>query len=156
MSHESLRALRAIHLRGPLKTEAAHAAAGLTGLNRTLAVAITRGVGSMWTAYLFVLLALVSLPAVLATVFPGVAGFFPKWLLVAGLIALVAWVAQTFFQLVLLPVIIVGQNVQTEASDQQRERDHQILGHQVDVLADLHKLQLQQTAILQRLDPEKS
>jgi hypothetical protein len=30
---------------------------------------------------------------------------------------IVAWVAQTFLQLVLLPVIIVGQNIQAAAAD---------------------------------------
>jgi hypothetical protein len=30
---------------------------------------------------------------------------------------IVAWVAQTFLQLVLLPIIIVGQNIQAKASD---------------------------------------
>jgi lipoate synthase len=29
----------------------------------------------------------------------------------------VAWIAQTFLQLVLLPIIIVGQNVQAAAAD---------------------------------------
>jgi hypothetical protein len=35
----------------------------------------------------------------------------------ASIIALVAWIAQTFIQLVLLPIIMVGQNVQSEAAD---------------------------------------
>jgi hypothetical protein len=33
----------------------------------------------------------------------------------------VAWVAQTFLQLVLLPVIIVGQNLQAQAADTRAE-----------------------------------
>jgi hypothetical protein len=56
----------------------------------------------MWTAYLFTLLALVSAPAALKT---------------GDKIIIVAWIAQTFFQLVLLPIIIVGQNVQAAAAD---------------------------------------
>ncbi len=32
-------------------------------------------------------------------------------------IIIVAWIAQTFLQLVLLPIIIVGQNVQAVAAD---------------------------------------
>ena len=83
--------------------------------NKTLAVAITKGVGSMPAAYVFCLLSLLSLPAVLAQALH--VGWFPSWLVSVGLIALVAWIAQTFLQLVLLPVIIVGQNVQAEASD---------------------------------------
>ncbi len=84
--------------------------------NKKVAVAITAKVGSMTAAYLFVLLAICSLPAVLDQT--GWLGHpFPGWLIKPSLIALVAWVAQTFLQLVLLPIIIVGQNVQAEAAD---------------------------------------
>jgi hypothetical protein len=40
------------------------------------------------------------------------------------LIVIVAWVAQTFLQLVLLPIIIVGQNIQAEASDKRAEQTY--------------------------------
>jgi hypothetical protein len=85
--------------------------------NKAFAVKITAAVGSMWCAYVFTLLACVSLPAVLSLAFPHLGHVFPHWLIAAGLIALVSWIAQTFLQLVLLSVIIVGQNVQAEASD---------------------------------------
>lgn len=83
--------------------------------NKKVAIAVTRWVGSMSCAWVFALLALASLPAVLTEAF----GFhvFPHWLIAVGLISLVAWVAQTFLQLVLLSVIMVGQNVQQIASD---------------------------------------
>jgi len=84
-------------------------------VNKQVAIAVTRVVGSMWCAYAFALLAFTSLPAVIATAFH--VHWFPQWLIQAGLIALVAWIAQTFLQLVLLSVIMVGQNVQQEASD---------------------------------------
>ena len=84
--------------------------------NKKLAVTITKNVGTMTSAYLFCALSLLSLPAVLdATGWIGHP--FPGWLVKASLIGLVAWFAQTFLQLVLLPIIIVGQNVQAEASD---------------------------------------
>jgi hypothetical protein len=127
--------LRAIHVRGPVRTGDAHPH---EGLNRVIAVGITNRVGSMWAAYLFCLLSLVSLPAAIAS---------------GNVIVIVAWVAQTFLQLVLLPVIIVGQNVQAAHSDARAEVDHEVLGHQVEVLASLHGLQVEQTAILRRLDP---
>ena len=76
---------------------------------------VTNFVGSMSCAWFFCVLALVSLPAVLTTAF-GLA-IFPHWLVAVGLIALIAWIAQTFLQLVLLSVIMVGQNVQQQASD---------------------------------------
>jgi hypothetical protein len=71
------------------------------GVNAKLAVLLTNIVGSMWCAYLFALIAVVGLPAALH---PGGEG-------------IIAWIAQTFLQLVLLSVIMVGQNVQSVASD---------------------------------------
>ena len=73
------------------------------GLNGRIAILITNAVGTMWCAYLFAGLALISLPAALH----------------AGTAALISWIAQTFLQLVLLSVIMVGQRVATEASDKQ-------------------------------------
>lgn len=83
--------------------------------NKKVAVSITRFVGSMTCAWIFSVLSLVSFPAVLTTVF-GLS-VFPHWLVAVGLITLVAWIAQTFLQLVLLSVIMVGSNVQQEAAD---------------------------------------
>jgi len=83
---------------------------GMMGrINTRLAVGITKIVGSMWCAYVFALLALISLPAAIKAHDP---------------IIMVAWIAQTFLQLVLLPIIIVGQNVQAAASDARAEGDH--------------------------------
>jgi hypothetical protein len=70
--------------------------------NDRLGLFITKRVGSMWAAYLFFALTLVSLPAALAS---------------GNTLIIVSWVAQTFLQLVLLPIIIVGQNIQAAASD---------------------------------------
>jgi hypothetical protein len=75
------------------------------GFNAKFAVLVTRLVGTMWCAYLFTLIALVGLKPALA---PGGEG-------------LVAWIAQTFIQLVLLSIIMVGQNVQSIASDRRAE-----------------------------------
>ncbi|HEX4033314.1 MAG TPA: hypothetical protein VHX66_02620 [Solirubrobacteraceae bacterium] len=71
------------------------------GVNAKFAVLVTRLVGTMWCAYLFAGLALIGLPTALD---PGGEG-------------IIAWIAQTFLQLVLLSVIMVGQNVQSLASD---------------------------------------
>ena len=84
-------------------------------LNKAVALKITGWVGSMTCAYIFCLLAVASLPAVLTEAFRLLV--FPSWLISVGLIALVAWIAQTFLQLVLLSIIIVGTNVSAEASD---------------------------------------
>jgi hypothetical protein len=69
--------------------------------NAMLAVAITSAVGTMWCAYLFGVLALISLPEAVR----------------GGTATLIAWIAQTFLQLVLLSIIIVGQRVAGAASD---------------------------------------
>jgi hypothetical protein len=84
--------------------------------NQALAVKVTDAVGSMTCAYVFSVLSLLSLPAVLSA-FNIFSGVFPSWMIKASLIALIAWIAQTFLQLVLLSVIMVGQNVQQLASD---------------------------------------
>ena len=71
------------------------------GINAKIAVFLTNIVGSMWCAYVFAIIALIGLPPALR---PGGEG-------------IIAWIAQTFLQLVLLSVIMVGQNVQSLASD---------------------------------------
>lgn len=72
------------------------------GFNAKLALLITRSVGTMACAYLFAVIALISLPAALSS---------------GQVIIIVAWIAQTFLQLVLLSIIMVGQTVQSAASD---------------------------------------
>jgi hypothetical protein len=99
----------------------------VTRFNTWLAIKITNAVGTMWTAYLFSLLALVSLPAILTQGNIVPKNTFPSWLISISLIALVAWVAQTFIQLVLLPIIMVGQNVIQGKQDAKVNSDHRTL-----------------------------
>lgn len=73
--------------------------------NSWLAVKITDGVGTMWCAYIFAIIALIGLPTALK---PGGEG-------------IIAWIAQTFLQLVLLSIIIVGQNIAAASSDKRSE-----------------------------------
>lgn len=77
--------------------------------NRKLAVLVTSGVGTMACAYLFAAIALISLPKALAS---------------HDVIVIVSWVAQTFLQLVLLSIIMVGQQISTEKVDQQIAETH--------------------------------
>ena len=94
-----------------------HKAGGLyASFNRKVALAITKYVGTMTTFWIFCVLALCSLPAVLSG-FSVFAHTFPTWMIRTSDIALVAWVAQTFIQLVLLPALMVGQNLQNVAAD---------------------------------------
>lgn len=88
----------------------------MKNFNDKLALKITNAVSTMWMAYAFSLVALASLPAILATAFPSIAHIFPHWLISVSLIAIVAWIAQTFIQLVLLSVIMVGQKIQADTT----------------------------------------
>lgn len=119
--------------------------------NTTLAVKITDSVGSMWSAYIFALLSLMSLPAILVLVSPGLKSFFPSWIIATSLITLIAWISQNFLQLVLLPVIMVGQNVIQDHQDAKVEADHQTLTY----LANLQEEQMvelkNQTKMLQEI-----
>ncbi len=67
-------------------------------------------------------------------------------------IVIVGWIAQTFLQLVLLPIIIVGQNVQAASSDARAEADHATLNALHTLTIDVHAINEQQTEILKRLD----
>jgi hypothetical protein len=78
------------------------------GFNGRLAVFITGAVGTMWCAYLFAIIAFISLPAAIQ----------------GGTSVLISWIAQTFLQLVLLSVIMVGQKVAALASDKQAEQTY--------------------------------
>jgi len=82
----------------PVRTEPLGA---LARFNAWLAVKITGAVGTMWCAYVFAAIALISLPDAIK----------------GGTPTLVAWIAQTFLQLVLLSIIIVGQKVESAASE---------------------------------------
>jgi len=75
-------------------------------LNAKVGLKITVVVGTMWCAYLFTVLALVSAPSAFSS---------------GNRLIIVSWIAQTFLQLVLLPIIIVGQNVQAAAADARSE-----------------------------------
>ncbi len=77
--------------------------------NQKLAAKITSGVATMWCAYLFAAIALVSFPAAIRS---------------HDLITIVSWVAQTFLQLVLLSIIMVGQNVASASVEQKINETH--------------------------------
>jgi len=120
-SHQAHPRIEQRQAESPAKVAEQHRAdTGYQRFNKRLAVGITTNVGTMTSAYFFAMLSLVSLPAILDMT--GWIGHpFPRWMISVSLIALVAWIAQTFLQLVLLPIIIVGQNVQAEASDKRAE-----------------------------------
>jgi DNA integrity scanning protein DisA with diadenylate cyclase activity len=87
---------RSVH--GPHLTRDEH-----IGFNGRIAVIITKAVSTMWCAYFFAFIAFISLPSAIQ----------------GGTSTLISWIAQTFLQLVLLSVIMVGQKVSAQASDKQ-------------------------------------
>jgi len=75
-------------------------------LNAKVGLRITVIVGTMWCAYAFAVIALLSLPSTLSS---------------GSLFEIVVWISSSFLQLVLLPIIIVGQNLMSKAADARSE-----------------------------------
>ncbi|MGI9198492.1 MAG: hypothetical protein ACR2I9_02125 [Candidatus Nanopelagicaceae bacterium] len=80
-----------------------------TRFNRKLALAITSSVGTMTCAYLFAAIALISLPKAIAS---------------HDVLVIISWIAQTFLQLVLLSIIMVGQQIGNEQVNKQIAETH--------------------------------
>ena len=85
---------------GPAKVRDSH-----VGINGRIALTLTTAVGTMWCAYVFSILALLVVPDAIH----------------GGLLTFVQWVSQTFIQLVMLSVIMVGQNILGQAADKRAE-----------------------------------
>jgi hypothetical protein len=79
---------------------------GRVGINGKIGLLITTLVGTMICGYVFAAIALLSLPSAISS---------------RNLTIIVAWISSNFLQLVLLPIIIVGQNLQAKASDKRAE-----------------------------------
>jgi hypothetical protein len=82
---------------------------GFNEFNRRVAEKITSFVSTMWCAYIFAAIALISLPAAIRT---------------GDVVIIVAWVAQTFLQLVLLSIIMVGQQVSAASVEEMIKETH--------------------------------
>jgi hypothetical protein len=80
------------------------------GLNGKVALILTTVVGTMWCAYAFAVLALVALPSAIEG---------------GSVLALIQWVSQTFIQLVMLSVIMVGQNILSRAADKRSQMTYE-------------------------------
>jgi hypothetical protein len=104
-----------------------HGTGRMGRFNAAVAVRITKIVGTMYCAYVFTLVALVALPAAIQQ---------------GSATVLVNWLSSNFLQLVLLPIIIVGQNVISAAQDARAEADHE-------TLTALHQMSKQQLKILE-------
>ncbi|MFI5035430.1 MAG: DUF1003 domain-containing protein [Acidimicrobiales bacterium] len=76
--------------------------------NNRIGLRTTLIVGTMWAAYIFTVLALLALPSAIKQ----------------GTYYIVVWMSSSFLQLVLLPIIIVGQNIQAAAADKRAEETY--------------------------------
>jgi|SRR5579872_2452305 len=76
--------------------------------NAKFGLRITLVVGTMWAAYAFTVLALLALPDAIKQ----------------GTYFIIVWLSSSFLQLVLLPIIIVGQNIQAAAADKRAEETY--------------------------------
>jgi len=107
--------------------------------NKRVALIITNRVGTMSCFWLFCIVALIALPAALvaAEVFGTSHGsaYNPFGLLgQAGFVIVVEWLAQSFIQLVLLPALMVGQNLQNEAADARAAKTFEDVERIIDLL----------------------
>ena len=90
--------------------------------NDKFALLLTNAVSTMWAAYIFTAIALVSLPSAIT----------------AGTAALISWIAQTFLQLVLLSVIMVGQEIQGKKAERRAMHDHEMITEQLKLIKEIH------------------
>jgi len=81
------------HIAQRKKTGAPHTTDESVGINGKVALGLTTVVGTMWCAYAFAVLALICAAVAIST---------------GTVLALVSWLSQTFIQLVMLSVIMVG------------------------------------------------
>jgi hypothetical protein len=107
--------------------------------NRRLAEKITSAVSTMWCAYIFAALALISLPAAIKT---------------GDVVVIVAWIAQTFLQLVLLSIIMVGQSVSSASVEQKINETHEASLGEFELAKEARQLANQELAELKMIAAE--
>jgi len=126
-----------------------HGTSRVGEFNSRLAVGITKYVGTMWAAYVFAVIGITSLVG-------AVTGNMMLTLLAGGL-------SSYFLQLILLPIIMVGQNVISASQDARAEADHLTLTalhtmnvRQLEMLEQQAKILDQQSRILEMLEDRKA
>jgi hypothetical protein len=109
---------------------------GRVGFNGRIGLLITTLVGTMVCGYIFAIIALVSLPSAITS---------------HNLTVIIAWVSSNFLQLILLPVIIVGQNLQAKATDSRAEHTYADAEAVLHEAIEIQKHLAAQDAVLERL-----
>jgi low affinity Fe/Cu permease len=111
----------------------------ISDFNEKLAAKITSGVATMWCAYIFAIIALISLPSALKS---------------GDLITIVSWIAQTFLQLVLLSIIMVGQNVASAGVEQKIDETHTASLGEFELAKEARELNREEIAELKKIASE--
>jgi hypothetical protein len=111
----------------------------INALNRRIAEKITTGVSTMWAAYLFAGIALLSLPAALRS---------------GETLVIVDWVAQTFLQLVLLSIIMVGQQRTSADVATQIRETHEASLKEFDLAQEARRIADQELAEIKKMAEE--
>jgi hypothetical protein len=95
------------------------------GFNGRVAMLITNAVGTMYCAYVFALIAFVALPQAIEA---------------HSFTVFINWLSSNFLQLVLLPIIIVGQMIAARASDKQALQTYKDAEALLKIQDDIHRL----------------
>ena len=111
----------------------------ISEFNRRFAEKITAGVATMWCAYIFAALALISFPAALRS---------------NDVLVKVDWVAQTFLQLVLISIIMVGQKKSSDSVEKMIAETHAAALAEFDLAKEARELANQELAELKRITAE--
>jgi hypothetical protein len=114
---------------------------GRVGINGRIGLLITTLVGTMVCGYVFAIIALISLPSAITS---------------HNLTVIIAWISSNFLQLVLLPIIIVGQNLQAKASDTRAVQTYEDAEAVLHEALEIQKHLAAQDAVLQQLIADAS
>lgn len=109
----------------------------MPNINDWLAIKLTAMMSNMWAAYVFCSLSLISLPAAISS---------------HDAFIIVSWISQSFLQLTLLPIIMVGQKLMGKSAESRAEQDHNAL---MEAITDLHQIMLDESSMATVMDDIK-
>lgn len=111
----------------------------INAFNRRIAEKITSAVSTMWAAYLFAAIALISLPSAINS---------------GDTLTIVDWVAQTFLQLVLLSIIMVGQQRSSAKVSTEIDETHAAALAEFEYAKEARAIATQELAEIKRMSKE--
>lgn len=108
----------------------------INDFNSNLAAKITSGVATMWCAYIFAAIALIALPSAIKS---------------GSALQIVAWISQAFLQLVLLSIIMVGQNVASASVEKKITETHEASLGEFELAKEARAINQQEIAELKKI-----